>query len=74
MKIFSFILLFLGIMKEDLFSNKINIDFNNKRKLIHLKKVLSVIQKIVCYNISLRRSTVSIDMNTIIFVNYLKIN
>lgn len=49
MKIFGLFYYFLGIIEEeDLFSNKINIDFNNKRKLIHLKKVLSVIQKNIC--------------------------
>lgn len=73
MKIFGLFYYFLGIIEEeDLFSNKINIDFNNKRKLIHLKKVLSVIQKKYMYNISLEDLASSIDMNTNYFCKFFK--
>lgn len=73
MKIFGLFYYFLGIIEEEnLFINDIKIDYKHKKKLIHLKKVISIIQKKYMYNLSLEDLASSINMNTNYFCKFFK--
>ncbi len=73
MKIFGLFYYFLGIIEEkDMFTHKINVDHSNKKKILHLKKVLSIIQKKYMYNLTLEDLSSCVNMNTNYFCKFFK--
>lgn len=73
MKIFGLFYYFLGIIEEnDMFTNKINVEHSNKKKILHLKKVLSIIQKKYMYNLTLEDLSSCVNMNTNYFCKFFK--
>lgn len=72
-KLFGLLYYFLGVVEEqNLFSNPVNIDFSNKRKILKLKKVLSVIHKQYMYDLTLEDLASSANMNTNYFCKFFK--
>ena len=73
MKIFALFYYFLGLIEEkDLFNTKINISHNNKKKILQLKKILTLIQKKYMYNLTLEDLSTSVNMNTNYFCKFFK--
>ena len=73
MKLFGLLYYFLGIVEEyNMFSNSINVNFSNKKKILKLKKVLSVIHKNYMHEVSLEDLAESINMNTNYFCKFFK--
>ena len=73
MKLFGLFYYFLGLIEEkDLFNTKINISHNNKKKILQLKKILTLIQKKYMYNLTLEDLSTSVNMNTNYFCKFFK--
>lgn len=73
MKLFGLLYYFLGLIEENnLFSNPVNIDSSNKRKILQIKKVLSLIHQRYMYDLTLEDLSSSLDMNTNYFCKFFK--
>ena len=73
MKLFGLFYYFLGIIEEnDMFTNKINVEHVNKKKILQLKKILSVIQKKYMYNLTLEDLSSTVNTNTNYFCKFFK--
>lgn len=73
MKLFGLLYYFLGLIEENnLFTNPITITSSNKRKILKIKKVLSLIYKHYMYEITLEDLSSSLNMNTNYFCKFFK--
>lgn len=73
MKVFGLFYYLLGLIEENnLFTNQANNDHGNKKRLLQLKKVLSVIQTKYMYNLTLKDLSNSVNMNTNYFCKFFK--